>query len=67
MKKTVTFRMDPELVARAKGLARSENRTLTNYIETLLMRRIEAHTSATDTDGDKGEDAVVSQIEPPIA
>ncbi len=38
MSKTAPFsmRLDPELKARLKRMAKKENRTLTNYIETAL-------------------------------
>lgn len=42
MKKAITIRLDPELLARARECARTENRTLTNYLETTLKRRIES-------------------------
>ena len=41
MKKTITLRLDTELVAATRRCAVLENRTLTNFIETLLKLRIE--------------------------
>jgi hypothetical protein len=41
LKKLVTFRLDTELLARAKGKADLENRTLTNFVETVLKRAVE--------------------------
>ena len=48
MKKLVTFRFDPDLLALAKTTAQRENRTLTNFVETVLKRAIE---TAPSTDG----------------
>ena len=44
MKKPVTVRVDPELLAAARRCAREENRTLTNFIETVLRQRIASST-----------------------
>ena len=43
MSKTAPFsmRLEPELKARLKRLAKKENRTLTNYIETMLRELVE--------------------------
>lgn len=41
MKKPVTFRIDQELLDKARKTAQAENRTLTNFVETLLKRRVE--------------------------
>jgi hypothetical protein len=41
MKKPVTFRMDPALLAKARRAARAANRTLTNFVETLLKMEVE--------------------------
>ncbi len=41
MKKAVTFRIDRDLLEQAKQSARLENRSLTNFIETLLKARID--------------------------
>jgi hypothetical protein len=40
MKHSITLRFDPDLLAKAKTMASSENRTLTNFIETLVKQRI---------------------------
>ena len=40
MKKPVTVRVDPELLAEARRCAREENRTLTNFIETVLRQKV---------------------------
>ena len=42
MKQSVTFRLDPRLLAEAKRVAGAENRTLTNFVETLLMKSVGA-------------------------
>ena len=42
MKQSVTFRFDPRLLAEAKRVAGAENRTLTNFVETLLLKRVGA-------------------------
>jgi len=38
MRKSMTIRLDPEILEQARKHAAAENRTLTNYIETLLRR-----------------------------
>ena len=40
MKTAITVRVDAALLIEARRCARLENRTLTNFIETLLQRRI---------------------------
>jgi hypothetical protein len=42
MKKPVTFRFDQELLDRAKLFAKAENRTLTNFLETLMKDKMAA-------------------------
>jgi hypothetical protein len=42
MKQPITLRIDPILLAMAKQHAVMENRTLTNFIETLLKRQMES-------------------------
>jgi len=41
MKKPLALRIDPVLLAAARECARRDNRTLTNFIETVLRRRVE--------------------------
>jgi len=41
MKKAVTFRIDRDLLETARRLAAAENRSLTNFIETVLKARFE--------------------------
>jgi len=41
MAKTVTLRIDDELLERFKSHAKDENRTLSNFIETATLRYIE--------------------------
>jgi predicted HicB family RNase H-like nuclease len=41
VKKTVTFRFDPDLLEHARTKARAENRTLTNFIETVVKKEID--------------------------
>ncbi len=38
MRKSITMRLDPSILSAAKLRAKANNRTLTNYVETLLMR-----------------------------
>jgi hypothetical protein len=38
MKKLVTFRFDADLLEKARKSAQAENRSLTNYIETIVKR-----------------------------
>ena len=40
MKKPFTFRLDAELMEKARDEADKENRTLTNWIETLIKQRL---------------------------
>ena len=42
MKKLVTFRFHADVLAKARQLAERENRTLTNFIETILMQALKA-------------------------
>ncbi len=46
MRKTITMRFDPDLLAKARLQAARENRTLTNFIETAVRQRV-AHASPT--------------------
>jgi predicted transcriptional regulator len=41
MKQLVTFRLDAELLERVRKMAQAENRTLTNFVETVLKRSFE--------------------------
>lgn len=41
MKKPVTFRIDRDLLDKARRSAQAENRTLTNFVETLLKMEVE--------------------------
>ena len=41
MRQSVTMRLDPNVLKAAKRKAISDNRTLTNYIETLLRRDLQ--------------------------
>jgi hypothetical protein len=38
VKKLVTFRLDHDLLERARRCASADNRTLTNYVETAILR-----------------------------
>jgi len=40
-KQVLSMRLDEELIEKLKKLAESENRTLSNYIETLLKKHID--------------------------
>ena len=51
MKTAITVRVDAALLIEARRCARLENRTLTNFIETLLQRRIAELTSEAVPDG----------------
>jgi hypothetical protein len=42
MKQPITIRLDPELLANARICAKEENRTLTNFLETVLKERFKA-------------------------
>jgi len=41
MRKPVTFRFDPDLLESARRHAAAENRSLTNYVETAVLRAVE--------------------------
>lgn len=41
MRQPVTVRLDPAVLDAARGRAKSDNRTLTNYIETLMRRDLQ--------------------------
>jgi hypothetical protein len=44
--KAITLRLDPESFGRLATIARAENRTPTNYVETLVLRDLEAKDEA---------------------
>jgi hypothetical protein len=48
LKKLITFRFDPDLLASARMTAERENRTLTNLVETALKEAVETRTSTDD-------------------
>jgi len=58
LKKLVTFRLDPDLLARARTTARRENRTLTNFVETVLKTAVDggpaAHEQTTSSKPGRG-------------
>jgi hypothetical protein len=41
MRKPVTFRFDSDLLERARRRAMADNRTLTNYVETAILRALQ--------------------------
>ena len=43
MSKTVTLRLDDDVYKRFRGLAEDDNRPLSNFIETAVLRFIEEH------------------------
>ena len=43
-KQVLSMRLDEELIEKLRKLAESENRTLSNYIETLLKKHIDEKT-----------------------
>jgi hypothetical protein len=48
MRQSTTIRLDQDILSKAKRVAVSNNRTLTNYIETLIRRDIEDHYPETE-------------------
>jgi hypothetical protein len=44
-RKSLTMRFDPDLLVAARRCAAEENRTLTNFIETVVRREVLAATS----------------------
>lgn len=51
MKTAITVRVDAALLIEARRCARLENRTLTNFIETLLQRQVTELASRAGQDG----------------
>ena len=49
MKKLVTFRFDPDLLAKAKKAADRQNRSLTNYVETVLKQAVDERSGSVPT------------------
>jgi hypothetical protein len=45
MRETLTLRLNPDVVKAAKRKAQADNRTLTNYIETLMIRDLQSGSS----------------------
>lgn len=41
MRESLTLRLDPAVIKAAKRRAQADNRTLTNYIETLMIRDLQ--------------------------
>lgn len=50
MRKPVTFRLEPNLLEGARALARRENRSLTNLVETVLKKEVDL--AANSSNGD---------------
>jgi hypothetical protein len=50
MRRSVTMRLDPEVLDEAKDKAIKDNRTLTNYIETLVRRDLGMMSDETSLD-----------------
>ena len=48
MKKLVTFRLEPALLEKMRLKAEAENRTLTNFVETVLKRAVERSAAGAD-------------------
>jgi hypothetical protein len=57
LRQVVTFRLDPGLLAKARHSAQRENRTLTNFVETLIKQAVEGPVSGSDqtTASDSGK------------
>ena len=65
MKHPITLRIEPDLLAQAKRMAASENRTLTNFIETLMKQRVDGTpTAVQQTHGAAREHSEQMAIEP---
>lgn len=45
MRETLTLRLNPDVIKAAKKKAQADNRTLTNYIETLMIRDLQSESS----------------------
>ena len=57
-RKPLTMRFDPDLLVAARRCAAQENRTLTNFIETVVRRQVEA-TSTSKPAAVTGDSAAV--------
>lgn len=55
MKRAVTFRIVPELLAAARQCAVSENRSLTNFVETVIKQHIAKVQGSSDLRGFQGK------------
>ena len=64
MRKTITMRFDPDLLAKARLQAARENRTLTNFIETVVRQRV---TDASAAPGPSDPTAEPSSTSRPVA
>jgi hypothetical protein len=51
MKQAISVRIDPALLARARRCAKQENRTLTNFLETVLKERLSRPAMLNDVAG----------------
>jgi hypothetical protein len=64
VKKSVTFRLDPDLYAEAQAFASKDNRSVTNFVETLLIRHMRggaAPDASGQTDGRRSSAAGLAQ------
>lgn len=50
MRQSITMRLDPAVLKAARNKAGSDNRTLTNYIETLMRKDLEIEASEPSLD-----------------
>jgi hypothetical protein len=53
MKQAITIRIDPELLRAAKLGAEAENRTLTNFVETVLRAHITSSINMSDAQSER--------------
>lgn len=63
MRKAVTLRLEPSVLAEARSCAHQENRTLTNFIETAVKWRI-AELTGGDAEGTRREKGVKRKDSP---
>jgi hypothetical protein len=63
MRKAVTLRLEPSVLAEARSCAEKENRTLTNFIETAVKWRVAA-LSGDDAEGARRKKGVTRKESP---
>jgi hypothetical protein len=66
MRQSMTIRLDPSVIEAAKGRAQTENRTLTNYIETVLRRDLGLLAAAALPESPRASEAATAAQQAPV-